>query len=194
MSEAKMNNTGIWTFRILVLAGTGLLLASWFLPWWTVNIEALGKDIVQIRPWGLAMDERLGGFEVLLKGADMPVWFAPFMWAYLGLSVIALLASLWVRGVEVNIGKFKVELCQLLVGGVGVSYLVVGIVTAVYGSIRSQAMMGIPLLGRHFIDMGDPLVTYVEGRFLPGYYLIFVAAIMLIALALLRNRICSVET
>jgi hypothetical protein len=37
--------------------------------------------------------------------------------------------------------------------------------------------------------MGDPLVTYVTSRFLPGYYLIYVAALLLIALAFLRNQI-----
>jgi hypothetical protein len=189
--DAKMSNTGIWIFRVLVAAAAVVMLVSWFLPWWTVDIESFGNDMVQIRPWGLVLDERIGDFQVLLKGAAMPGWFAPFMWAYLGLCMIALLVGLWVREKMVSIGRFNIKLSQLLIGGVGLSYFTVGVVTAIYGSMRSKAIMGIPLLGRSFIDLGEPLVTYVESRFLPGYYLIYVTAILLIALALLRDKICA---
>jgi hypothetical protein len=191
ITDAKASNTGIWIFRVLVVAVAGVMLVSWFLPWWTVDIEAFGNDMVQIRPWGLVLNERMGDFKVLLKGADMPVWFAPFMWTYLGLCMIALLVGAWVRDKELDIGRFKIKLSQLLIGGVGFSYFVVGIVTAIYGSIRANAIMGVPLLGRSFINLGEPLITYIESRFLPGYYLIYVTAILLIALALLRDKICT---
>jgi len=189
MSDAKTSSAGIWIFRVLVVAAAGVMLVSWFMPWVTVDIEALGKGIIEIRPWGLELDERLGGFEILLKGADMPNWFAPLMWAYLGICMVALLVGAWIRGVEVEIGNFKIKLSKLLVGGVGFSYFIAGIVAVVYGSMRCEDCMGIPLLGRHFVDLGDPLVTYVEGRLLPGYFLIYVAAIFLIALAFLRDKI-----
>jgi hypothetical protein len=191
ITDAKASNTGIWIFRVLVVAVAGVMLVSWFLPWWTVDIEAFGNDMVQIRPWGLVLDERMGDFKVLLKGADMPVWFAPFMWTYLGLCMIALLAGSWVRDKELDFGRFKIKLSQLLIGGVGFSYFVVGIVTAIYGSMRCRACMGVPFLGRSFINLGEPLITYIESRFLPGYYLIYVTAILLIALALLRDKICT---
>ena len=189
--EAKVNNTRVWLFRVLVVAAAGVMLVSWLLPWWTVDIEMFGNDMVQIRPWGLVLDERMGDFKVLLKGADMPVWFAPFMWAYLGLCMLALLVGAFLQGKELGIGRFKIKLSQLLIGGVGFSYFVVGVVAAIYASIRCKACMGIPLLGRSFVDLGDPLVTYVTSRFLPGYYLIYVAALLLIALAFLRSRICE---
>ena len=187
--ESKESNARIWIFRLLVVAAAGVMLAAWFLPWWTVDIESFGNNMVQIRPWGLVLNVRMGDFKILMKGAEMPTWFAPFMWTYLGLCMLALLVGAFARGKEIGIGGFKIKLDQLLIGGTGLSYLVVGIVTAIYGSMRSQAIMGIPLLGRSFIDLGDPLVTYVESRFLPGYYLIYVAALLLIALAILRNKI-----
>lgn len=188
--DVKVNNSGIWLFRVLVVAAAGVMLVSWLLPWWSVDIEMFGNDMVQIRPWGLVMDERLGDFTVLMKGAEMPVWFAPLMWAYLGLCMIALFVGAFFGNREIRLGKFKMWLDQLLIGGVGLSYFVAGIVTAVFGSIRCNALMGIPLLGRHFVDLGDPLVTYVSSRFLPDYYLIYGVALFLIALAFLRSRIC----
>jgi hypothetical protein len=190
-TDTKASSTGVWLFRILVLAAAGVMLVSWLLPWWNVDIEMFGNDMVQIRPWGLVMDERLGDFTVLMKGAEMPVWFAPFMWTYFGLCMLALLVGAFIREREIAIGGFKIKLNQLLIGGVGISYFVVGIVTAIFASIRCRQCMGIPLLGRSFVDLGDPLVTFVESRFLPGYYLIYVAALLLIALAFLRSRICE---
>jgi hypothetical protein len=174
-----------------VAAAGGLMLVSWLLPWWTIDAESFGPNLVQIHPWGLEMNERLGDFVIFLKGADMPGWFAPFMWAYLGLCMIALLVGLWVHGGKVGIGKFKLKLNQLLIGGVGVSYIVVGIVAAIFASIRTKGLMGVPLLGRSFLDMGGEFTTFVESRFLIGYYLIYVAAILLIALAFLRRRFCD---
>lgn len=187
--EAKVSDTRVWLFRVLVVAAAAVMLVSWFLPWWTIDIEALGKNIVQIHPWGLAKDERLGGFAVLLKGADMPGWFAPFMWAYLGACMIALLVGSWVQGIRVGIANFKIKLSQLLIGGVGFSYIVVGVVAAVYASMRLGATFDVPLQGRAFLDLGDPLVTYVDTRLLFGYYLIYVAALLFLVLALLHDKI-----
>ena len=103
--------------------------------------------------------------------------------------MLALLVGAFIGRKEVGIGRFKIDLDQLLIGGTGLSYFVVGIVTAIYGSMRSKQIMGIPLLGRSFIDLGDPLVTFVESRFMLGYYLIFVTALLLIALAFFRDKI-----
>jgi len=138
------------------------------------------------------MNERLGDFVIFLKGADMPGWFGIFMWAYLVLCLLALLVGLWVKdGKKIGFGKFKLELNQILVGGVGASYIVVGIVAAVFASIRTKALMGVPLLGRSFLDLGGEFVTFVESRFLIGYYLVYIVAILLIALAFLCSRICD---
>ena len=186
--EAKVSNTRVWLFRVLVVAAAGVMLVSWFLPWWTIDIEQLGSDIIQIHPWGLETDQRLGGFEILL-GDPLPAWFAPFMWAYLGLCMIALLVGLWVQGKELGIGKFKIKLSQLLIGGVGASYIVVGVVAAIYASMRLASPYEVPLQGRTLIDLGDPLITYVDTSLLPGYYLIYVSAVLLIVLAVLRDRI-----
>jgi len=186
---AKTNSARTWLFWVLVAVVAGVMLVSWFLPWWSADIEALGKDMIQIRPWGLQIDERIGGFEILLKGAPMPAWFGPMMWAYLGLCMLALLVGLAAGEKDISYGKFKMKLSQFLVGGVGLSYIVAGIVAAVYASIRMKGMGDVPLQGTVLIDLGDPLITNIDTRLLLGYYLIFVAGLLLLALAIFRDTI-----
>ncbi len=191
--DTKADVAWVWVFRALVVIVAAVMLVSWFMPWWNADVESFGNNMVQIRPWGLVFNERLGGFTILLKGTEMPGWFAPLMWAYLVVCMIALLVGLWFHGVNVRIGRLGLKLSQLLIGGVGISYLAVGIIAAVYGSIRAEATMGVPLVGRTFVNMGGEFASYVNSRFLIGYYLVFVAAILLIGLALIRNIICEGE-
>jgi len=187
---AKASSAGTWIFRILVVVVTGVMLVSWSLPWWSADIEELGKDMVQIRPWGLQVDERLGGFSIML-GTPMPAWFAPMMWTYLGLCMIALLVGIVAGEKEISFGKIKMKLSQFLVGGVGLSYIVAGIVAAVYAGMRMKSMGDVPLQGHAVIDLGDPLIANLDTRLLIGYYLIFVAGLLLLALAIFRDRIIS---
>jgi hypothetical protein len=118
----------------------------------------------------------------------MPDWFSPMMWAYLGACIIALLVGLWIRGKEFGFGKIKFTLSQVLVGGVGASYFVAGIVMAVYASMRLSSFYNTPLQGRSYVDLGD-MHTYITSSLLPGYYLIYVAGAILVVVALLRNKI-----
>ena len=187
--EVSKDSAKVWIFRFLVAAAAGVMLVSWFMPWWTIDIEGFATDAAQIRPWGLELCDQMGGFAILLKGTEMPAWFGGFMWAYLGVCMIALLVGLFVHGEKYGFGNLKFNLSQILVGGVGFSYIVAGIVAAVYAGIRMRNTFDVPLQGRAFIDMGDPLIAYVDTRLLPGYYLIFVAGILLLVLGLLRNKI-----
>ena len=177
-----------WLFRLLVAVGAGVMLVSWYMPWWTIHIEELGNDMLQIRPWGLVWDQRLGSFDILIKGAAMPDWFPPMMWVYLGLCMLALLAGLFLLRKEFSIGRFKINLSTVLIGGVGFSYVVAGIVAVVYASMRLQAFYDVPLQGRISVELSD-MHSYVESMLLPGYYLIYVAGFLLIVLALLRGII-----
>jgi hypothetical protein len=91
-----MGSARTWIYRVLVLIGVGLLLFTWFQPWWTAYIEALDTTAINIYPYGLESfipEEHLDW----VAGYDtaMPGWFTPFMWVYLGLVVLALLYSLF---------------------------------------------------------------------------------------------------
>jgi hypothetical protein len=185
----KVNTARVWLFRLLVVAAAGVMLISWYLPWWTIDIEGFGIGMIQIRPWGLVMSKQMGDFAILLKGAAMPSWFAPLMWAYLGLCMIALVVGMFALGKNIKAGKLTVNISQLLIGGVGLTYIIAGIVAAVYASMRMKTMANIPLQGRAFVDMGDPLIAYVDTKLLPGYYLIFVAGILFLGLAIFCYQI-----
>ncbi len=179
----------LWTWRGGVVLGAAVMLVSWFLPWWNFDIEELGYDMVRIRPWGLDIDKRLGSFEILLKGAPMPAWFAPMMWALLVACLLALLVGMFIGGKELRIGKITIKLSQLLVGGVGGVFILVAVVAAVYAQMRMGSMFGAALVGRTSVDLGGELHSFVETRLLPGYFLAYVAGLILLALGLLRNKI-----
>ncbi len=187
-TEEKSSKKGTLILRALVALGSLLFLVSWFMPWWTIDIEGFGNRMVHIRPWGLVIDERMGDFRILLKGSEMPAFFTPLMWFYFALCVIALVVGFIVCVKSIRLGKLKMTLSQLLVGGVGLSYFVAGIVAAVFASFKMEKM-GVPLVGRTFLDLGDPVIAFLDTYLLPGYYLIYVAAVVLILTAIFEKKI-----
>lgn len=191
-TEVKVEKTNagrVWFFRFLVLLAAALLLYVWFNPWWTIDIEGFGKDMVQIRPWGLELNQRMGGFAIFLRDAQMPPWFGPAMWVFLALCLLALLIGMFVKRINIGFGKIKMSLSQFLIGGVGLAFLAAGVVMAVYASMRMKAMMDVPLVGTGYIDLGDPLIANVYTRLTTPYYLIYVLAAFLILLAILQYKI-----
>lgn len=192
-ARAKPSAARAWLFRLLVVAAAGLMLYTWFQPWWTCDIEGFGKDMIQIRPWGLALGETMGDFAILLKGAEMPAWFPTMMWAYLGGCMLALLVGMFLLNKVIRLGSIRMTICQLLTALVGFSYIVAGIVAAVYASMRMSALGGVPLQGRVFIDMGDPIIAYVNTRLLPAYFLIFAAGLAFLVLAFVQDWITGTD-
>lgn len=185
-----MSNSRVWVFRGLVIVAGGLMLLSWFMPWWSCVVYELGsKDIVVIHPYGLWQNTAaLGPWVSFLKGAEMPVWFAPFAWTYLGICVILLLYSLFAKEKTFNLGKFRLSLPQVLIGCVGLSYILTVIIAVIVAAIRT-ADFGMHLIGYSYIDRGYPYVSDAHAGFLFGYWLAWGVGLLLIALALLRNRI-----
>ncbi len=191
--DTKVKKKKVWLFPVLVAAAAGVMLISWFMPWWSIDVEGFACNVATIRPWGLDVCPQMGDFAILMKGTSMPSWFAPFMWTYLGLCLIALVIGAFVISKEIRLGKFKIMLSQFLVGGVGLSYIVAGIVAAVYAAIRMKNAFGVPLVGRTFLDLGDPLIAYVDTYLLPGYYLIYVAGLLLLVVAIFQDKITGAQ-
>ncbi|MCK9525634.1 MAG: hypothetical protein M0R49_06865 [Limnochordia bacterium] len=179
-------NARAWLFRGLILIAAGLMILSWFMPWWIAEVVILEDANVMIHPWGLS--NTLDFFEVYIEGANMPGWFPYLMFAYLGIAVLALLASMFLKDKVVKILKFKFTLPQLVILIVGISYIVVGVGAAVFAAIRTGDFWGMHLLGKTLIVIND-LESDVVARFLPGYYLVYLSGIFMIILALLRNKI-----
>lgn len=187
-----MENNKKWLYRVLVLAGAAVLLVSWFLPWWTIDVDGFTSDAVQIRPWGLVWSESWGDFAGLVEGqATLPGFFVPFMWTFLGLCLTAILVGLFVNDVDIKLGKLNFKLSQLLIGGVGAAYLFAGVFAAIYASFRMGDAFGCPLVGRVHIDMGEPMIAFVTTRLLLGYWLIYVAGGALLALGIFQDKIVN---
>jgi len=189
-----MGGSRVWLFRGLVIVVAGLLLLSWFMPWWRALIYALDGR-VEIHPWGLTHNLR-GTDAGFMAGTEMPAFFAPFMWTYLVVCLLALLLGLFVKEKALGLGKFRLSLPQVLIGGVGLSYIVVVLVAVIYAAIRLRNFYGTPLIGTAFVALeasGD-VGTGVESALLFGYWLACGVGPLCIALALLRDKIIGKPT
>jgi hypothetical protein len=71
--KENMREVRAWIFRGLVLVATGLLLYSWFVPLWGLDIAMLRPDAVLVRPWGeeLFLDKWAAQFNI----PTMPDWW-----------------------------------------------------------------------------------------------------------------------
>jgi len=181
-----MGSFRVWLFRGLVIVAAGLLLFSWFMPWWRAFIATINGQ-VQIHPWGLKHN-LIGPDAAYMAGTEMPAFFAPLMWTYLGICIALLLFSLLVKEKTFNLGKFKLSLPKVLIGGVGLSYIVVVVLAVIIAAIRTGDFYGTPLIGVTYVAFND-VGTAVEAGLLFGYWLACGVGPLLIVLALLRNKI-----
>jgi hypothetical protein len=177
----------LWLFRVLVMVAAGLLLLSWFLPWWAANVSQLGtQNHVIIHPWYLEIDMQV--YYYIAQGSDMPGWFAPVMWAYLGLAIAALLIGAWIKDKSLGLLGRRLNLSRWLVGFIGFSYIVVVILAVIVAAIRTGDF-GLNLLKGTYISFGGYEQSWVTSRLLFGYWLACGVGPLLIVLALLRNKI-----
>ncbi len=186
-----MLSRGRIIFSVLVIVGAGLMLVSWFSPWWICTVDAiymLNQGIVMIRPWGL--EQNLGRFASYVAGGEMPIWFAPFMWTYLAACMIALLAALVIKDRIIRFKGREFNIPQWLIGLVGVTCIICAVVAAVFAAIRT-ADFGINFIGYTWIII-DPHAggnADLNASLQWGYFLMYGVGLMLIALAFFRNRI-----
>ena len=185
-----MSNTRVWIFRVLVLVGAGLMLYTWFQPWWTAYIVELDVTAVTVFPYGMELD--MGGYEYWVAGAEdaMPGWFTPFMWVYLALCMVALLYSLVASSAKgISIGKIRLSLPQVLVGGVGLSFVVVVVSAVIVIAIQSGNFYDAPLQGTIFVTKSRDEASYVETGLKFAYWLACGTGLFIAILGLLRNKI-----
>jgi hypothetical protein len=189
-----MVKSRVWLFRILVLCFAGLLLLSWFLPWWSAVIPfATSGDALIIHPYGLVIN--LSESDLKFVGIDvsnmMPSWFTPVMWLYLGLAIAALLVGVFIKK-DKSISLFgkKLNISRWLIGLVGFSYIVVAIAAVIVAAIRTGDYFGMHLLGTTTTSL--PGYSYVdvsiEASLRVGYWLSCTAGLLLIILAFIRNK------
>ena len=111
------------------------------------------------------------------------------MWLYLALAIAALLFSMFVEGRTVRLGTFELSLPQVLIAGVGLSYIFVAVVFVIYAYLR-MAALSILFVGTSYITieglhLGAEAISDLE----PGFWLACVVGPLCVVLALLRNII-----
>ena len=177
-----------WLFRVLVIAAAGLFVISWYLHWWNANIYMIDAN-VWIRPWALQSDLSFIGAESWIKDAEMPAFFAPAMWTYFGLCMLALLVGLFLKDKSIKLGKIKLSLPQMLILLVGISYIAVVVIAIIVMKIEMAKWWGMQLIGTVQLDVGEVFKSPVKCELLLGFWLACCTGPLLVALALLRNKI-----
>ncbi len=183
-----MSNARVWLFRILVLASGGLMLVSWFMPWWSIEIYELYKDVVVIRPWGLE-NFIPQAYMHMIEGSEMPGWFAPAMWIYLGLCITALLFAAFVKDRNMRLIGREFNLPKFIIGFVGFSFIVVVVLAVIIAAIRTGDFFDIRLIGDNYIELSEAEYSGAWAGLLLGYWLACAVGPLLIILAILRNKI-----
>jgi hypothetical protein len=116
----------------------------------------------------------------------MPWFFAPFMWTYLTVCMLALAASLFVDR-TVSIGRIKLPLATVLIGLVGVSYFACVSLAYAVGELRAgwagSNFIGKSMIHNSTIDAKIKMTSALK----IGYWLALYSGPALIFLALIRG-------
>ena len=178
--------TGVWIFRVLLVAAAAFMVYSWFAPWWSATVAALpGKDHLVMRPWGVEVvaQVKASGDASLYS---MPRFFTPFMWTYLTVCMLALAASLFVTR-SLSIGPIKLPVAVILIGLVGLSYMLA--LGVAYGVCELKAgWAGAKFIGTSSVKnaMSGAKVKMVSDL-QQGYWLALGAGGVIFVLALIRG-------
>lgn len=176
---------GAWIFRVLLVAATALMVYSWFQPWWIADVAVIqGTDDLVLHPWGIEAvgQVRMGADPALY---EMPVFFAPFVWIYFGLAMIALVVSLFVN-VTLKLGPIRLPLAAALILAVGLSYLVTVGLAYFIGDMRATGM-DMKFIGRsEFTDPTSHRKVRMESDLQTGYWYALYAGVALVFLGLTR--------
>ena len=178
--------TGVWIFRVLLVAAAEFMVYSWFAPWWSATVAALpGKDHLVMRPWGVEVvaQVKASGDASLYS---MPWFFTPFMWTYLTVCMLALAASLFVTR-SLSIGPIKLPVAVILIGLVGLSYMLALGVAYGVGELKA-GWAGAKFIGTSSVKnaMSGAKVKMVSDL-QQGYWLALGAGGVIFVLALIRG-------
>ena len=179
-------SAGVWIFRGLLVAGAAFMVYSWFAPWWGADVGVVkGTDDMLLRPWGIeaVAQVRANADESLYS---MPWFFAPFMWTYLAVCMIALAASLFLER-QISLGRIQLSLATVLIGLVGLSYMAALGLAYGIGELKA-GWAGSNFIGTSQIKnaMSGTKIKMVSDLRI-GYWLAVGAGAALFALALLRR-------
>lgn len=180
-----------WLYRGLVIIGAGLMAFSFTQMWWALSIKGVGKEginAVQIFPYALKQTVPKE-YQSFMTGSDMPAFFEPAMWTYLGIAILALLIGLVVLKRSGKLLRFRFNISSFIVGFVGISYALVIGTFLVVAAIRTGDFWGTHLLGETYVNVGGAYQTWVIAKLQMGFYLAIATSVLLLALGIFRSRI-----
>lgn len=130
----------LWIFRALVVAGGAFMLYAWFQPWWSGNFVVIpGEPDMVLHPWGVdAVSQVRTNVDESLFQMPFPEVFAGFMWVYLVVCMLGLVASLfWTK--RLKLGPINVPYAMLIILVVGLSFAIAAGVAYEIGTLKAAA-------------------------------------------------------
>lgn len=189
----KWGGKGAWIYRALIVAGAAFMLYSWYLPWWTAKFSPItGSNHMVLHPWGVDVNRQVRRFSDNSL-YDMPAFFSPLVWTYLGACMLLLLISLFVSR-QISLGRLRISVASILIALVGLSYVGTAVIAYVVGTIKAAAA-GTSFIGR--TTMSDPNYTddfYMTSQLESGYWIAVAAGVVLIVVALIRRVFVRPQT
>jgi hypothetical protein len=175
-----------WLYRVLVLAAGVLMVISALLPWWQTQIwhyEVGTPWNLTIHMYGIPRSEAPS--ELASFGDLTPAYQMVLAWLYVAASFGLALWSTWLKGKK----------GQLLMAVVGVMFAAYAATTAYVVIANRVADFGGTLTGPSLISVpqqdNSDVKLNLNGKLQMGWYLAYVAAGVMVLLALLRRIIAG---
>ena len=188
VGTSRGSSASVWIFRLLLVAAAAFMVYSWFQPWWSAKVAVIpGDNHLVLHPWGVeAVAQVRANTDISAFSMPFPGLFAGFMWAYLAICVLALVASLFIDR-QISVGRFRVPLAVVLIGLVGLSYMVA--VGLAYGIGELKAgWAGANFIGKSMVkEPQSGAKIKMTSDLQIGYWLALGAGAALFVLALLRG-------
>ena len=130
----------VWIFRVLLVAAGAFMVYSWFQPWWSGNFVVIpGDNDMILHPWGVeAVSQVRTNVDESLFSMPFPEVFAGFMWVYLVVCMLGLLATFFVSK-RFRIGPIPVSVPVLIILLVGISYAAAAGIAYEIGWLKASA-------------------------------------------------------
>ena len=170
----------VWLYRSLVLIAAALVVVSFAMPWWTVDVKISGSHTgVQIYGYGLR--HNLMNLRMYIAADETPAYQTALAWGFAGLISVLALLSAFIKGWR----------GRLLLGGAGLAYAAYATVAVFVVVANRVPDFNVAFTGWStdtYADIQTIDVTYFSSIG-AGYYLASAAGGLCLVLALARGLI-----
>jgi hypothetical protein len=175
----ETGNLRMWLFRGLVIAAIALMIISFSRPWWVATFtSSLSYDMTAVNIYGWGLRHSLALLSSYVVKDATPYYQTILAWVYIGISGCLAFFSTWLKGKK----------GQLILGSIGVIYIVYAVITVFVVISHRVSYYLIPLQGTtQMILVSQADVIAVHSSLQAGYYLAYASGVMLIILAMFRS-------